>query len=139
MVKLNPCKGVKQFKENVRERYITNQEYDALYSVSPTLVQAAMELAYLCCARQGDILGLAKSQLLQEGIFIKQGKRARSRLKHGRTGSGQLSTSLQHCHSRTVLRAYMFCANREVSGTHAMDLTAAGKQLGTRRLLHFLS
>lgn len=81
MIKMNPCKGVKQFKENVRDRYITDQEYEALYSVSPPLVQSAMELAYLCCARQGDILGLTKSQLLSEGIFIKQGKTGKKQIK----------------------------------------------------------
>ncbi|HIE1233590.1 TPA: tyrosine-type recombinase/integrase [Serratia marcescens] len=81
MVKMNPCKGVKQFKENERERYITDQEYSALFSVSPPLVQAAMELAYLCCARQGDLLTLSKSQLLPEGIFIKQGKTGKKQIK----------------------------------------------------------
>lgn len=58
MVKGNPCKGVKQFKEVSRERYITDAEYSALYNVAPPIVKAAMELAYLCCARQADILAL---------------------------------------------------------------------------------
>lgn len=81
MVKMNPCNGVRQFKESARERYITDAEYAALYSVSPPLVQAAMELAYLCCARQGDILSLTRSQILPEGIFIKQGKTGKKQIK----------------------------------------------------------
>lgn len=81
IVKSNPCKGVRQFKETERERYITDEEYNALYRVSPPVVQVAMELAYLCLSRQGDILALQKSQLLEQGIFIKQGKTSAKQIK----------------------------------------------------------
>jgi len=81
MVKMNPCKGVKQFKEESRTRYITHKEYDALYSVSPPIVQIAMELAYLCCARQADILSMKKSQLVDEGILIQQSKTGVAQIK----------------------------------------------------------
>ncbi|MHC5175437.1 tyrosine-type recombinase/integrase [Serratia rhizosphaerae] len=81
IVKMNPCKGVRQFKEEARERYITDREYDALYVVAPPLIQAAMEVAYLCCARQGDILALTKAQILPEGIFIRQGKTGKKQIK----------------------------------------------------------
>lgn len=70
----NPTKGVKQFRENSRKRYITHEEYNAIYSVAPDIVKVAMELAYLCCARQNDILALKKAQLLPEGILIQQSK-----------------------------------------------------------------
>lgn len=80
-VKMNPCQGVKQFKEQARTRYISDREYDALYSVASIPVKVAMELAYLCCARQGDILDLKKSQLLSEGILIQQSKTAVSQIK----------------------------------------------------------
>lgn len=81
MVKLNPCQGVKQFKEKARERYITDREYDALYQSAPLLVQVAMELAYLCCARQQDVLSIKKDQLMEAGIYIKQGKTGKSQIK----------------------------------------------------------
>lgn len=80
-VKGNPCKGVKQFKEVARDRYITNAEYAALYKVSPPVVQVAMELAYLCCARQADVLEMKKSQLVEEGIMIKQSKTSVAQIK----------------------------------------------------------
>ncbi|KMK15959.1 integrase [Pluralibacter gergoviae] len=73
-VKMNPCRGVKQFKEQARTRYVTDTEYSALFGCSPTPVKVAMEIAYLCCARQGDILELKKSQILEEGILIQQSK-----------------------------------------------------------------
>lgn len=78
-VKGNPCKGVKQYKEIARQRYVTDNEYNALYSVSPMIIQIAMELAYLCCARQGDVLSLRKDQLMEAGIYIKQGKTGKPR------------------------------------------------------------
>lgn len=31
---MNPCQGVKQFKEQARTRYVGDKEYDALYSVA---------------------------------------------------------------------------------------------------------
>lgn len=81
IVKGNPTKGVRQFKEVSRDRYITNEEYSALYSCAPDVVKIAMELAYLCCARQGDVLEMKKSQLLENGILIKQSKTAVAQIK----------------------------------------------------------
>lgn len=40
-----------------------------------------MELAYLCCARQGDILELKKSQITGQGIFINQSKTSVPQIK----------------------------------------------------------
>lgn len=80
-VKMNPCQGVKQFKEQARTRYITDLEYKSLYEVAPPVVKVAMEIAYLCCARQGDILDLKKSQLTDQGILIQQSKTAVIQIK----------------------------------------------------------
>ncbi|MGP0902875.1 tyrosine-type recombinase/integrase [Serratia sp. CY76391] len=80
-VKGNPCKGVRQFKEKSRERYITDAEYDAVYAVAPDTVKVAMEIAYLCCARQADVLALSRSQILEPGIFIRQGKTGAKQIK----------------------------------------------------------
>ena len=80
-VKLNPCQGVKQFKEQARTRYITDLEYQKLYDVATLPVKIAMEIAYLCCARQGDILELKKSQLTEQGILIQQSKTSVTQIK----------------------------------------------------------
>lgn len=81
MVRGNPCKGVRQFKEISRDRYITDDEYNAIYSVAPPVVKVAMELAYLCCARQSDVLALTYTQVQEDGIFIKQGKTGVAQIK----------------------------------------------------------
>lgn len=80
-VKGNPCKGVRQYKESARERYITDTEYDAVYAAAPDTVRVVMELAYLCCARQSDVLALTRDQLLEPGIFICQGKTGAKQIK----------------------------------------------------------
>ncbi|MTD40472.1 tyrosine-type recombinase/integrase [Erwinia sp. CPCC 100877] len=41
----------------------------------------AMEIAYLCLARQGDVLALQENQLLIDGIFIRQGKTGKKQIK----------------------------------------------------------
>ncbi|BFI70441.1 hypothetical protein okayama9524_19530 [Yersinia pseudotuberculosis] len=81
MVKGNPCRGVKQFTEKARDRYITDEEYDAVYQVAPDVVRVAMEIAYLCLARQADVLALRRDQLREPGIYIKQGKTAARQIK----------------------------------------------------------
>ena len=78
-MKGNPCKGVRQFKEEERERYVTDEEYYALYEVSPTVVKVAMELAYLCLARQG-CTRCAKTNYYKKG-FLSAGKTAAKQIK----------------------------------------------------------
>ena len=73
-VKSNPCKGVKQFKESARTRYVTDAEYDAVFRCAPPAIRVAMELSYLCAARKGDVLEMRWSQVLEDGVFIQQGK-----------------------------------------------------------------
>lgn len=80
-VKQNPCTGVRQFKEVARTRYISNDEYMAVYNHSPAHVQIAMEIAYLCCARQSDVLALQLWQVQDDGLYIKQGKTGVAQIK----------------------------------------------------------
>lgn len=78
---MNPCKGVRLFTEKPRSRYITDIEYKAVYDTAPDVVKAAMEIAYLCAARQSDILDMKLSQLRPEGIFIRQAKTGKAQIK----------------------------------------------------------
>lgn len=80
-VKQNPCQGVRQFKEKVRDRYIEDYEYEAVYTHACPVVKAAMEISYLCMARKSDVVKLHKSQLLEDGIFIQQGKTGKKQIK----------------------------------------------------------
>ncbi|EJN2863948.1 tyrosine-type recombinase/integrase [Salmonella enterica subsp. enterica serovar Yaba] len=81
MVKANPCQGVSKFKSVDRDRYITDKEYVAIYECADVVVRCAMEIAYLCGARIGDILAMKWSQVSDEGIFIRQGKNSVKQIK----------------------------------------------------------
>jgi integrase len=80
-VKKNPCQGVRQFKEKARDRYVTDKEYQAVYESARPAVRVAMELSYLCAARKGDVITLRWSSVLDEGIFIQQGKTGAKQIK----------------------------------------------------------
>jgi hypothetical protein len=77
----NPCTGVKQFKETPRDRYVEDFEYQAVFDQACPVVKAVMEISYLCMARKADVVKLHKSQLLPEGIYIRQGKTGKKQIK----------------------------------------------------------
>lgn len=78
---VNPCRGVRKNRETPRDRYITDEEYQAVYNEAGTFIKAAMEISYCCAARIGDILNLQYAQLLEEGVKIKQGKTGKTQIK----------------------------------------------------------
>jgi len=71
---VNPCLKVERNESHARTRYITDDEYKALYDTMPARMQVAMDLALLTSQRQGDILNLTWKQVLPDGIFFRQGK-----------------------------------------------------------------
>lgn len=81
MVRGNPTTGVKQYKESPREKYITDEEYMAIFERAPDTLKVAMELSYLCCARQGDVITMRKDQVRPDGLYIKQGKTGKAQIK----------------------------------------------------------
>ncbi|BAE74496.1 Tyrosine recombinase XerC [Sodalis glossinidius str. 'morsitans'] len=80
-VKGNPCAGVMKFKAVKRDRYITDEEYTAIYNAADDVVKAAMEIAYLCAARLSDVLGMKWQQITEQGIFIQQVKTGIKQIK----------------------------------------------------------
>lgn len=70
----NPCKGIKQFTERARTKYITDPEYNVVYQMASPVIKVAMELSYLCAARKADVISMRWDQILDDGIFIQQGK-----------------------------------------------------------------
>lgn len=58
-VEINPCyklHAMKDDKKKKRKRYVSHEEYAAVYALMPQRVQIAMELSYLTAQRQKDIL-----------------------------------------------------------------------------------
>lgn len=77
----NPCKGVTKFTLKARDKYAEDEEYYAILEVARPSIRIAMEIAYLCAMRVGDILKINYSQVLEDGLFAKQGKTGTKQIK----------------------------------------------------------
>ena len=70
----NPCQKVERNPSEQRTRYVTDQEFEAMYSMCSPRLQLAMDLALLTGQRQGDLLSLPWKNVTEEGILFRQGK-----------------------------------------------------------------
>lgn len=74
----NPCAGVELNEETARERYIEDWEYAVVYLCAQSMrnpyFAPAMEFAYLCRARRGEIFNLDESNIKNDGIFLERSK-----------------------------------------------------------------
>ncbi|MFS1524708.1 hypothetical protein ACL7TT_11430 [Microbulbifer sp. 2304DJ12-6] len=81
----DPIKAVKPLKERRGGRYVEDSEYMAFYSWlgsrGHAAHQAAMEISYLCGARQQDVLALKRQDITEEGLLIRQQKTGKNQLK----------------------------------------------------------
>lgn len=86
----NPCAGVTLHKEKPRDRYVTADEYDAAIALATRMgkegrldnrfryITPAMELAYLCRGRRGEVLSLTRDDLKEvEGQKVLHLKRTK--------------------------------------------------------------
>ena len=74
LVDFNPCVGIERNDEEHRDRYITDDEFDAVFDLAKPVVQAVMLLAYFTGQREGDLLKLRRSAITDTGVEFKQGK-----------------------------------------------------------------
>lgn len=73
----NPCTGVERNKEKPRDRYVTDDEFWAVWEMAPRHIQLLMELAYWTGQRLGDLVRLELADCRDDGIHITQGKTGR--------------------------------------------------------------
>lgn len=70
----NPCRDVKRPKTSKRNRYVTDEEFNAVRALMPPRMRVAMDLALLTGQRQGDLLSLTWDNVREDGLFFQQGK-----------------------------------------------------------------
>jgi integrase len=73
-VQTNPARDVRKLAMKPRERYVTDDEYLAVYAEAPETAQVAMDLALLTGLRRGDLLALTRAQIHDDGIHVRTGK-----------------------------------------------------------------
>jgi integrase len=79
----NPCTVVERWPTKPRDRYVTDEEFDAVRAIACPQVQMAMDLALLTGQRQGDIVGLTWKQVKTVGVPRKDW---RIEIDQGKTG-----------------------------------------------------
>ncbi|WP_023640412.1 integrase [Dickeya zeae] len=136
-VKSNPCAGISKFTVKSRTTYIDDSEYVAIYKEATPALQCAMEIAYLCAARIGDVQDLEWSQETELGLFVQQGKtgvrqikvysdRLRAALDQARTLGGArhiIVNKFKEKYSYKGLNTLWVNARREASQKLGYELT----------------
>lgn len=78
----NPCIGVHLNKERPRDKYVTPEEYLKVYqaalSMRNPMFAHALELAYLCRARRGEVFSMTLDNILEDGLLLDRAKGSKS-------------------------------------------------------------
>lgn len=78
----NPCVGVALNKETPRDKYVSPGEYLIVYqaalSMRNPMFAYALELAYLCRARRGEVFSMTYADVLENGLLLNRGKGSKS-------------------------------------------------------------
>jgi len=73
-VATNPCQGVKGFKETGRDRYVSDEEFRAVWEQADQTLRDAMDLALLTGQRPADVLKIKREDLRDGALWIVQNK-----------------------------------------------------------------
>jgi integrase len=74
----NPCRHVESFDEQPRRRYISDDEFWAIYEHATPHLQRAMVVAAVTGLRPADILALTWRNVTEDGLVVKPSKTKRS-------------------------------------------------------------
>lgn len=110
LVNHNPCLEIQKHHIEGRDRYITDQEYRAIWDSAEPHVRVAMDIGYLTGSRIGDILDIKKQDIAQEGIYIRQGKTKKKMLF---LMSDALEELLERAYAlpRPILWSHLICGH----------------------------
>lgn len=70
----NPCIGIKGHKEKSRDRYVSDDEYAAVWECAHPTVQDAMDLALCTGQRPADVLKIVIGDIVDGKLSIEQNK-----------------------------------------------------------------
>lgn len=73
----NPCTTIQRHPEKPRDRYVTNDEYNAVWQQAPAHMRVLIDLAYLTGQRQAALVNLHRNQLHDDGIHFEPMKGGR--------------------------------------------------------------
>ena len=70
----NPCAGIKGHRETGRDRYVTDQEYRAVWTAADDALRDAMDLALLTAQRPADVLKMNRADIIDGALWVTQNK-----------------------------------------------------------------
>lgn len=70
----NPCAGIHGKKEPAREVYVDDAAYKAVWNIAEAPVRDAMDLAKLTGQRPADVLKMARTDVREGNLEVRQGK-----------------------------------------------------------------
>lgn len=95
----NPCVGVQRFSEEAREVYVDDAAYKAVWDAAPAWMRDAMDLARLTGQRPADVLRMARTEIRDGCLEVRQGKTGK-RLRIELSGElGQLVEAIKARHA----------------------------------------
>jgi integrase len=74
IVESNPCVGIRRHVEAKRDRFLTDQEVEAIKRAGSARLGCLIDLLYLTGQRVGDVLAIRLADLGPEGISFRQAK-----------------------------------------------------------------
>jgi integrase len=74
IVETNPCYGVARPPQKKRDRYPSDDEFEAVYARCPVMHQIAMDVAVLMGLRREDILKIDRDSETDDGVLVDTGK-----------------------------------------------------------------
>lgn len=93
----NPCAGIKGYKEEGRDVYLEDVEYQRVWEAADACLRDAMDLAYLTGQRPADTLRMSEMDVRDGVLHVQQGKtRAKLRI----AVDGELAALLERIRAR---------------------------------------
>jgi hypothetical protein len=97
----NPCVGIRGWAAK-RDRYITDEEFSALYAAACQPLRDALDLALLTGQRPADVLKMDQTMVRDGAIWVRQGKTGK---KLRILIQGQLASVIDRCKARAKTHA----------------------------------
>lgn len=126
----NPCNGIDRNPESSRTRYVTDEEFRAVYAAGDHVLQDAMDLLLQTSHNPTDVLRLTRQDMADGTLWVrrgKTGKKLRFRIE------GRLRVVLERilARPRAVSSVYLIADSRgqpvDVYGLNRRFRKAAGK------------
>lgn len=93
----NPCQGVKGFKQAGRDRYVSDDEFRAVWEKADQTLRDAMDLALLTGQRPADVLKIKREDLRDGALWIVQNK---TKAKRAIEITGELAALIERINAR---------------------------------------